>query len=248
MKDWNWILWSAFTLVVTAASGTAAHAAICSGRPCINVGAFNIKLLGNDGPADTPAEYREIGRLLAQTMDLDVLSLEEINVRSTEWGALRSELEARGYAVAFESAFGGERDQYIVILYRPSSVQLTSPAPSDLDFPTIHEETGSDCRYDNVRPPVEASFRAGSFDFRLIGVHLKSQIQVGRDPQCDDRIRAAQAAMITRHISQTAGQDRDVIIVGDFNSAYAARENQPFRSAGMMSAMDGPPPRATSPM
>ena len=64
------------TLIAGAAAfvgavGTPAEAATCRGRPCINVGAFNIKLLGTGGPADTIAEYQEIGRLVDATMDLD---------------------------------------------------------------------------------------------------------------------------------------------------------------------------------
>ena len=227
--------------LAAAAAGLAsvpAQAAQCGGRPCIHIGAMNIKLLGTSGPADSAAEYREIGRLLSTTMDLDVVVLEEINVRSTQWRDLKAELEGRGYSLAFESAFGGEREQYIAVAYRRSSVELTAPPPSDLPFATSYRETGSDCFYENIRPPVTAAFRASQFDFRVIGVHLKSQLPVGKDTQCDDRIRTEQAKRIVAFTQSTAADERDTIILGDFNSSFPSAENEPFRAAGMRSAME----------
>lgn len=218
-------------------AASAASAATCGTRACIHVGAFNIKLLGNSGPANTTAEYKEIGRLIADTMDLDVVVLEEINVASPQWASLKSELATRKYSIAFESPFGGERNQHVVVAYRKTSVDVVGPAPKDLDFPTIYSEPSGGCRYENVRPPVMASFKAGQFDFRVIGVHLKSQLPVsGGGPQCDDRIRADQAKRITASIAEPGGEP-DVIVLGDFNSSFVSPENDPFRSAGMKTAM-----------
>ncbi len=226
-------------LLTGLAAGSPASAATCQGRPCIHVGAFNIKLLGTaDAPANSAAEYREIGRLLSSTMDLDLFVLEEIDVRSPQWAALKRELESRGYRIAFESRFGGELNQYIVVGFRPASVQLSAPSPRDLDFPTTYARPGTNCRYENVRPPVQAAFRAGSFDFRIIGVHLKSQRPVSGIPDCDDDIRIDQARRILAHISQAAGEENDVIILGDFNSRFPAPENDGFRAAGFRTAMD----------
>lgn len=234
-RTWTLLLCSAFYAV----AGAPAHGATCGGRPCINVGAFNIKLLGSaTAPANSAAEYREIGRLLSATMDLDLFVLEEIDVRSQQWADLKRELESRGYRIAFESRFGGELNQYIVVGFRPASVQLTSPPPEDLDFPTTYAQPGTNCRYENVRPPVQASFRAGSFDFRLIGVHLKSQRPVDGDADCDDDIRADQARRILAHIAQASGQENDVVILGDFNSRFPAPENNGFREAGFRTAME----------
>jgi hypothetical protein len=223
---------------VVSALGTPAEAATCSGRPCINIGAFNIKLLGTGGPADTIAEYQEIGRLVDATMDLDVFVLEEINIASRPWADLKAELERRGYAIAFESSFGGERQQHIVVVYRTDSVERIGPAPRDLGFPTTYEEAGTRCSYENIRPPVVASFRAGRFDFRIMGVHLKSMVPVNGIPDCDDRIRADQSRRIVQHVAAAQSEEPDFVILGDFNSEFPAPENDPFRMAGFRSAME----------
>lgn len=214
-----------------------AAAATCNGRPCIYVGAFNIKLLGNGGPADTPAEYGKIATLVADTMKLDVVVLEEINVAGAQWPALRTVLEAKGYKIAFQSPFGGENKQHVVIAYRSAAVTLIDPAPTDLPFPTSYSEPNSACAYGSVRPPVTAAFRAGAFDFQVVGVHLKSQIPIGgAGAQCDDRIRTNQAKRIVGFIASSP--EKDVLVLGDFNSAFAATENDPFRAAGLRTVTD----------
>lgn len=136
MMQKRWIATVAALMMAGGIGGQPALAADCGGRPCINIGAMNIKFLGNGGPANSAAEYKEIARLLASTMNLDVIVLEEIDVGSDGWRDLEKELNNRGYTTAFESAFGGDRKQFIVVLYRRGIVSPVTPAPQDLPFPT----------------------------------------------------------------------------------------------------------------
>ena len=238
MMTKRWIKAAATLIMATGIGAQSALAADCSGRPCINIGAMNIKFLGNGGPANSAAEYKEIARLLASTMNLDVIVLEEIDVGSDGWRDLEKELDSRGYTTAFESAFGGDRKQFIVVLYRKSIISLIAPVPRDLPFPTEYREAATTCAYESVRPPVAAAFRAGQFDFRVIGVHMKSNLPVGQDTNCDDRIRTDQARKIAAYAKENATVEPDIIILGDFNSSYSLPENAPFRDEGFRSAMD----------
>src|SRR5262245_7814371 len=63
------------------------------------------------------------------------------------------------------------------------------------------------------RQALMAKVRIGSFDFVLIGVHLKS----GRAP-ADRNKRTRQCQALAAFISQaTTGSEKDVLVVGDYN-------------------------------
>ena len=217
----------------------------CDNASCVRIGSYNIKLFGNDGELATGAgRIDELATRIDETLDMDVVVLEEINVASESWKALRKNLEGRGYRIAIEGAFGGEnpqRQQHVVIAHREAIVQQTA-TPVEVPIATTYDD-GKGCSYASVRPPVVAFFKEGKFDFAVIGAHLKSMSPVdGSAESCDDDIRRDQAEKIIEWIGSQAGAERDFLIVGDLNSGFEEQEFDPFRSAGFATAMVDLPP------
>ena len=239
---------SAFVLMQAALLAPAA-AQGCEPGKCIRIGSYNIKYFANNGPANTPDEIDQLVNRITDEANLDVAVLEEINKSGAEWtgpGGLRAKLGARGYEVAIEGSFGGEdpgRPQYIVLLYRGKAVSLVAGSTGEIDIPTSFNEGGT-CTYNGLRPPVMARFKAagGAFEFRVVGVHMKSQLKVGTDEKCDDRIRTFQAEKILAHIAKLKKDDESQpqsIVVGDFNAEFTAPEYSGFGAAGYRSMIQG---------
>ena len=217
----------------------------CAPDECVRIGSFNIQLLGRGGPAgpkDTDLNWA--ARLISEEASFDLAVLEEIDVESHQWAALRAKLEALGYDADLASSDGGANEQYIVIIYRPDRIQRLSDS-SELDIPTEFAEDGKpSCFYDNFRRPLTARFQAGEFDFRLVGVHMKSKRSAGSDPsddECDDRLRRIQAGKIVDAIlelqQETGEAEQDLLIVGDFNDDSGSPFLSPFADAGFESAI-----------
>jgi predicted extracellular nuclease len=240
-------MFSAFVLMQAALLAPAA-AQGCEPGKCIQIGSYNIKFFANNGPANTPAEIDELANRIADQAGLDVAVLEEINKNGAEWmgpDGLRAKLNQRGYEVAIEGSFGGEdpnRPQFIVLLYRSKAVSLVAGSTGEISIPTTFNGGGT-CTYNGLRPPVMARFKAagGAFEFRVIGVHMKSQLKVGTDEKCDDRIRAFQAGQILTYIAEMKKDEkqRQAIVVGDFNAEFTAPEYADFGKAGFGSMIQG---------
>ena len=213
----------------------------CSDENCVRVGSFNIQLLGNGGPGS--GHIDAIAKLIADEAKLDLAVLEEININSADWSNLKAALEARGYDAELAGSSGGELKQYVVFIYRTERVTLLNE-PSELETGLSATEPGNPaCTYDSLRQPLTARFKVGEFDFRLIGVHLKSKRTVdGADPECDDRIRRMQAdALLTKlkDLEAESGEaEQDVLIVGDFNDSAESDFLKPFADAGFTTTIE----------
>ncbi len=230
--------------VPSAASPTVPSAAsptdTCDGRPCLQVGTFNAFWLGTqrrwEMPLRTPQEVRRIAAWLADDLDLEVIVLQEVNtsVHGLEDGELvfapdryrwlREALGQRGYRL-----MAGEtgRAQRVVIAYDSAEVELLSPA-RELEVKNFFD-FGEDCR-SATRRPLAARLRAGSFDFWVVGVHLKSR----REGECSDRIRSQQVAQTAAAIERLVADsgEGDVILIGDFNALSDDPTTAALRASG----------------
>lgn len=94
---------------------------------------------------------------------------------------------------------------------------------SDLNIGVIYKQgitasdpeflEGSDLDNDDYRKAMIVDMQVGKFDFRLIGVHLKS----GRDRE-EQEIRDRQCKVIGDYITELKNQSReDILLMGDFN-------------------------------
>ena len=206
----------------------------------VTIGAWNIEWLGTPAMRDSTARTTEqlgaIAAVAADSLDIEVLVLVEINTRSAEWATLKSMLAGRGYLFIE----GAPRQQTVVIAYDSDEVSAVFTANPEPDVPTAFERAdpaGGVCRTSNAKKPVFATLRAGSFDFTVVGVHFKS----GRRPRtCSDDsftswVRGRQSAVLLEAVArrQAAGTvDSDVIIVGDFNGGFDDGSARTLRRAG----------------
>lgn len=219
---------------------SCASVAVAQQPSTVTVGTWNLEWLGtpvmrNSTPR-TAGQLEAIAALAADLLDIEVLVLVEINTQSNEWATLRSLLEQRGYAFV-EAA---PRRQTIVIAYDTDEIVALVTGDPEPNVPTAFERadpSGGVCRTSNAKRPVFATLQAGSFDFTVVGVHLKS----GRRPNnCSDDtftswVRAQQVAVLLEALAvrQTDGlADHDVIIVGDFNGGFDDGSAEELRAGG----------------
>ena len=150
----------------------------CDGRPCIAIGSYNIKLFGGGGSNDS---NRDIDKVLARIVPLDVVVLQEINTSTATWRDFLADLQDIGFEVAVEGSFGGSspsRQQFVVVLIKSDNVEMVAGSAAELPIPTTNPPIWASCVYNSLRPPVTVKLVAGEFDFRLVGLHLKSQTTV----------------------------------------------------------------------
>lgn len=206
----------------------------CRGKPCIQVGTFNIEYLAdtkrqhywNDTRYEieprTPEQIEQIARLIAKELDLEVFVLQEVDTQSQRYQWLKAALAKENYA--FLEGTSSERNQYVVIGYDKDEVKLANNwwaelnVPTDFNIPVSFQPDA--CKVNGQRRPLAATFKAkrGRFDFMLVGVHLKSKSGGSR---CNHVVRAAQVRDMLRAIEALpqSRKEKDVIIAGDFNAA-----------------------------
>ena len=242
-RNWLWSLGLFCLLAVSAVLTHATQGVECD--DCIQIGTFNLYWLGSDMRYMQGLRNREDVERLAQLisrLDLEVVVFEEVNVDlfserngevresryQYEW--LEAALQDDGYRLLPGSSGGGQR---VVIAYDSDDVDLLEDAREV----AVRGSFGlsGNCRSNGLRLPLAARFRAGNFDFWLVGVHLKSQLSAG---SCPDRVREEQARDLLEAIDAelTAGSDeKDVVIAGDFNASPSDRSIDPlFRDGGFL--------------
>lgn len=231
-----------FLLFATGGIVTAQPPNFCGAKPCIQVGTFNIEWFGATDITRhahrSPTTVKQIAKLIADTLDLEVFALEEINSQSAEYGWLKAALAQRGYQLRRIGTSGAE--QGVVIGFDADEVTLLDDSGNTgIKQMNVRSDInlGNNCRSNNMRLPLYGKFRAGQFDFVFVGVHLKSQLPVAGAPnpeKCADDVRRAQVQDILAALPQILNNagDQDVIIAGDFNASLADTSLSPFFAGG----------------
>lgn len=233
-------------LATLAAPGAARPSGTdsCQGRPCLQIGSFNIEYLGGerrrDGvtlPPRSDRTLKKLAKMLSKRLDLELVVLQEINTESQAWKRFSRLLADRGYR--FIVGGHSDRQQFVVLAYDADEVELIESVGELDGFPTAFERPGTECRVDGQRIPVAGRFKAGDFDFWLIGVHLKSKSTYGIPKDCPDWVRGEQASRLTAEVSRltVASGEGDVVLAGDFNAEFAEPSLTAFRDAGFQSLM-----------
>ena len=204
-----------FTLQPRTQATTPDLPNLCGSVPCIQVGTFNIEWFGTTDLSKhahrSQLAVTQIADLIATTLDLEVLVLEEINSQSQEYEQLKTALAAHGYKLSSGTS-GGE--QRVVIAYDDDEVDLID----DVTELNVRSDfvLSATCKSFGLRRPLMAKFRAGQFDFVFIGVHLKSQL----GGPCADQVRKEQARDLIAKVNEivNSSSEKDIIIAGDFNA------------------------------
>ena len=216
----------------------------CDGKPCFQVGSFNIEHLANqrqrnreDIPRRSKKTIRQIAKMITEEIDLEVVSLQEINTGGKNWKRLSKQLKKKGYR--FIEGSSSSRNQFVVLAYDADEIQLVESV-GELDVAADFERPGdAECNVGGQRRPVGARFRAGDVDFWVFGVHLKSKSTWGVPKDCPDWVREHQVRDLLEEIAKLTSRsgDADVILAGDFNAEYDEVSLAPLREAGFRSQM-----------
>jgi endonuclease/exonuclease/phosphatase family metal-dependent hydrolase len=210
----------------------AGLASACPKTECVRVGSWNIKWLGSEHrsqPSD-PQTITAMANLIADKWSLDIVTLQEINttldgeIRGQQyslqsWNGLKKALEARGYQTY--SGSSGYAQQVVMAWRAPVSIIRS---PFELGLPEKYE-LGEFCRTSNMRKPLAGLFRAGQFDFWLVGLHLKAATG---ETRCSAAIREQQNQELVKEIKKLHKADLDVILAGDFNASQQHKTLAPL--------------------
>lgn len=197
------------------------------------VGTWNLEFLGAPGPLlrnETPPrsddDYAAIGRKIAD-LGVAVLAVQEVNDKAT----LRKVAAAAGptWHVLLGSTGtwdDGVTAQRIGFVWNAAAVELLH-AEELLQLPRRFE--GAPIFH---RVPVTACFRheASGCDFRLVTVHCKA----GRE-QADEHKRRAEATQLAQWLDALAAdahEDRDVLLLGDFNASSGSEPERLLERSG----------------
>jgi len=168
--------------------------------PTIRVAAFNIQIFGQSKRSE--ADVMEV--LVRAAREFDVVLVQEIRDSSGETApaylAGINSLEGPTYAYVESPRLGrtASKESY-AYYWNTATVQIIE---------------GSAHVYDDAldvyeREPYVASFRAGGFDFTLIGVHTKPE---------EARWEIGNLTAVARSVLEANPGERDVIILGDLNA------------------------------
>jgi len=213
----------------------------CADSKCIQVGSYNLELFGsgrkpyggvNRGPRSND-EIDRIAACISTELDLEIVVFQEINTASDEWTTLKQKLASHGYK--FHEGTTSDRHQFVVLAWDEDDVSLVDNSVSELDVRTSFNLPGG-CREDGLRKPVAGRFKAGEFDFWVIGVHLKSR--TGTE-SCTKAIRTEQTRDLVKQVEQLESEsgESDFLIVGDCNERYDHASFKPLTEAGFISQM-----------
>ncbi len=192
----------------------------------VRIGTWNIENLGFRNPLRNDADHAAIGALIAE-LQVDLLAVQEIGSEA----ALERVARAIGPDWRFVLGTTGgfrESDQAIRVgfLWNDARLELLAAGellhlPREVDgVPIFH------------RIPVTACFRSrdGGIDFRAVTVHIKAS-----RGELNERKRSLEAGLLRdwlQELQENAGEDRDIVVLGDFNHTYDAPAFRVFTQGG----------------
>jgi endonuclease/exonuclease/phosphatase family metal-dependent hydrolase len=197
------------------------------------VGTWNLEFLGADGNFRNNLPNRDdkdLAAIGAKVRELGVcaLAVQEVNDEAT----LRK--VAAGAGSTWQCLLGTTGDwddkktaQRIGFVWNQAEVELLH-CEELLQLPREFE--GKPIFH---RVPVTGVFRhrPTSCDFRLVTVHLKA----GRKPD-DEQKRRGESTLLAQWLDglqQTAGEDQDIVLLGDFNCTYGTQPQQAFETGNL---------------
>ncbi|MCH7801498.1 MAG: YHYH domain-containing protein, partial [Chloroflexi bacterium] len=163
----------------------------------IRLASFNIRIYSTGSRNDT-----ELGLIADRLQQFDLVAIQELRDEEVVQRTL-SILEARGHlyhALVSPPVGRGVKERY-AFLWRPEKV---APLDSGTVYPDPEDVF--------IREPFYASFRAGSFDFTLITIHV-----IFGDGVADRRAENLLLDDVYRAVQDADPNEQDVILLGDFN-------------------------------
>ncbi|MEQ8208259.1 MAG: DNA/RNA non-specific endonuclease [Lacipirellulaceae bacterium] len=204
----------------------------------IQIGTYNLELLGKSRkkyngirrPRRRFEDLREISKRIVDELDLEIVVFQEINTQSGNWKKLKQLLSSEGYEF-FEGNYSN-REQFVVLAWDADEIEVVDDSLQELEVNTSFSLPGG-CSSSGLRKPVAGQFKAGEFDFWVVGVHLKSRVGIG---SCPTKVRIEQSKDLVHQIDAliSRSHERDVIVAGDFNHHIGHESFDPLTDAGFL--------------
>lgn len=113
----------------------------------------------------------KLPRVSPQRWTWKLLFFRKSTSTAEEWTSLKSKLAAHGYK--FFEGSTSDRNQFVILAWDSDEVTLDGEA-IELNVRDAFD-FGTTCDAEGLRKPVVGRFKAKSFDFWVVGVHLKSR-------------------------------------------------------------------------
>jgi endonuclease/exonuclease/phosphatase family metal-dependent hydrolase len=207
-------------VIVVAQCLSGCAGAIPNSNVSVTVGTFNVEWLG-DGKDDkkprTDADYLRIADIIIKT-DADVMALQEVENEQALQKILRYTNGYSGFVALTEAP------QNVAIIYRPTvQVSKVGVLESLVLIPG------------RLRPGLEVQCSKGSFDWRMVIVHLKASSRADSTAQMRVQareLRSKQVEILAAYADSLLanGKEQDILLVGDFND-YPGRQKDPTLNA-----------------
>ncbi|MHC4513006.1 MAG: endonuclease/exonuclease/phosphatase family protein [Planctomycetota bacterium] len=214
------------TQPATTRPATTRPAAAAPGRDCIRVGTWNLEQFGFREPLRTEADYQKIAAFIVR-IGVDVLAVQEVN-GAPPLRRLRRHLgKDWQFAVGKSGGFRGQDTRISVgFLWNTRRVKLRQ-CEEMLEF---ERRSGGQPIFHRL--PVCAVFQArrrdgtAGLDFRILTTHMKA----GRGTRNEQKRRGEVMGIkkFLQALRETANEDQDILVVGDFNHTYGAPGHQEF--------------------
>ena len=200
-----------------------------AGQSTLRIGTWNLEHLGFRKPAREDSDFARIGAVIRE-LGVDVLAVQEIGGPAPLAKLCREIGPSYSYVLGTTGGFYNDPGRISVgFVWNDDRVEMVQAAdllelPRRVDkLPIFH------------RIPVSAVFRSrdGGLDFRAIAVHFKA----GRGASNEQK-RTAEVNTLGGYITellQGATEDRDIVVLGDFNHTYDAPAHEAFMRHGVVS-------------
>ena len=182
----------------------------------IRIGTWNLEWFGALGR--TPEDITQIADII-RAQEIDILTLQEITCECT--------LQALAEELGYEYYLSSQRvPQKLALLWRSDMVDEISFDNEAYNALRGVADTGLDRE---SRQPLVFRVISGSFDFTLVVVHLKAIPELERSVE----IRNVQYDVLNTWLaSELVGDERDIIIAGDFNAYRTGSSSERLLQAG----------------
>ena len=155
--------------------------------------------------SDKSRDDTELQKIAKTLIDYDFVAIVELRDEVVLKRVQKILAQAgRNYAYQISPAIGRGVKERIAFLYDVSFVEVVTQGQLYPD--------GADNSDDFIRDPYWATFRAGTFDFSIIAVHILWGTRV-----TDRRKEIVELADVYKYVQDANGAENDVLLVGDFN-------------------------------
>lgn len=183
------------------------------GEQVAGIGTFNIEWLGTKKRSEE--DYKTIAKVI-QDVNADVLGIEEIS----SVDGLKKVLK---HMPDYGFVLGKSNDQMLGVIFNKNRASYDPHSIEQVDAVTMGK--------DGMRSPLSVDMKVDNYDFNFTVLHLKARF----DPKSKE-FREKQAEVLNQWLKarlQTK-QDKDMIIVGDYNDFVDSKTTQNVAKGGII--------------